>query len=49
MNKAIPVHTLHKTNKILEVMKQDSRINPLYIHYAEWVKWDMEHILESNK
>ncbi len=47
MKEWIKQHMLHKTKRILEVMDNDSRINPVYIDYTKWIKEDLQFILQD--
>lgn len=40
-------YSLHKTDKVLKEMQNDSRINKDYLHYAQSIKWDIECILNN--
>jgi 2-hydroxy-3-keto-5-methylthiopentenyl-1-phosphate phosphatase len=38
---------LHKSKNILDIMNKDITIHPLYKQYAEWIKEDIEFILNN--
>lgn len=35
----------HKTNRLVNKMKQDSRCNLKYTNAVEWIKYDIDYIL----
>ena len=47
MKEWVKCHMLHKTDRILKVMDQDSRINPVYLQYTKWIKEDLQFILQD--